>query len=273
MFLPALIIGGLLDYIGVTWFNTSGLYSNVYQISAMNFNVINRLNIDTFLINLGMMQTSSGHTFGSNGPLWSLANEWWYYIFPLLVVLIFKFNNFALKIMSIICFLILLSVLNFNIILYAGIWFMGMAATKIKLNVPKYTVLGISLFVLLLFFISKIRLFSLEPFYYDIFIGLAIAILLSVNWKSEQHTFRLKATNKKLADFSYTLYLFHFPFVLLLISILNSCHIDVIKKQPVFSTYIIFTFFIIAVYFYSYLMSLVFEKNTYKIRNRLEQIL
>src|SRR6202030_1593882 len=37
-----------------------------------------------FLGNLFFVQTILCRTFGSNGPLWSLANEFWYYVlFPL----------------------------------------------------------------------------------------------------------------------------------------------------------------------------------------------
>lgn len=271
VFLPALFVGGILDYIGVTWFNASGLYSNAYHISAMNFSVMDRLNVETFFINLGMMQTSLGATFGSNGPLWSLANEWWYYISPLLFLLVFKFNSWTLKIISIVIFLILLIVLNSSIILYASIWFLGMLATKIKLQASKYSILGIGFLVVLSFFISRTRLWSLEPFYYDLFIAFAITILLFVDLKGEQRTLPFKTTNKQLADFSYTLYLFHFPFVLLGISIFNSWY-NIINKQPTLSIYLVFTFFIIASYFYTYLMSLVFEKNTRKIRKRLEEL-
>jgi peptidoglycan/LPS O-acetylase OafA/YrhL len=38
----------------------------------------------TFVGNLAFLQTIAVPIFGTNGPMWSLANEFWYYlIFPL----------------------------------------------------------------------------------------------------------------------------------------------------------------------------------------------
>ncbi len=43
----------------------------------------------TFLANIFFMQTIVSPVFGLNGPLWSLANEFWYYmLFPLLAIAI-----------------------------------------------------------------------------------------------------------------------------------------------------------------------------------------
>jgi peptidoglycan/LPS O-acetylase OafA/YrhL len=44
----------------------------------------------TLIGNLGFVQTICVPVFGTNGPLWSLANEFWYYVmFPLAVGVIF----------------------------------------------------------------------------------------------------------------------------------------------------------------------------------------
>jgi peptidoglycan/LPS O-acetylase OafA/YrhL len=38
------------------------------------------LGFSTFVGNLLQLQTIVVSSLGSNGPLWSLANEWWYYV-------------------------------------------------------------------------------------------------------------------------------------------------------------------------------------------------
>jgi peptidoglycan/LPS O-acetylase OafA/YrhL len=127
VFIPALIIGGIIDLLGSHWFNYHSIYDNAFHISAMNFSVVDRLNIEVLLINLGMMQTSLGPTLGSNGPLWSLANEWWYYMLPLFSYLLIKSPAVLVQFVLGLSIVILLYILDLSIILYFIIWLLGMS--------------------------------------------------------------------------------------------------------------------------------------------------
>ena len=77
--------GLLWDKLGSSVFTSTGLYSHPLP----NFGsaiVQTRLGIGNFLGNLSFLQTILVPTFGSNGPLWSLANEFWYYVlFPVML--------------------------------------------------------------------------------------------------------------------------------------------------------------------------------------------
>lgn len=72
--IPALALGGVLDYIrNETW----GLNSHA------GFETVASLTGETLLGNILFLQTLMVPPFGSNWALWSLANEFWYYIvFP-----------------------------------------------------------------------------------------------------------------------------------------------------------------------------------------------
>jgi peptidoglycan/LPS O-acetylase OafA/YrhL len=80
--IPGLLFGLLWDKLGISTFGSTGIYSHPLP----NFGaaiVESRMGIGAFLGNLSFLQTIVVPTFGSNGPLWSLANEFWYYIlFP-----------------------------------------------------------------------------------------------------------------------------------------------------------------------------------------------
>src|SRR5277367_2539751 len=80
--IPGLLFGLLWDKLGSSIFASTGVYSN----PIVNFGsaiVQTRMGIGTFLGNMFFLQTIVVPTFGSNGPLWSLANEFWYYVlFP-----------------------------------------------------------------------------------------------------------------------------------------------------------------------------------------------
>ena len=91
---PVLIAGLLLtitaDTVGLTYFAGSELYfvRRSYHLNLLHaFNPEVSLGWTVLLGNLAMCQTILTTTFGTDGPLWSLANEFWYYVlFPLLMM-------------------------------------------------------------------------------------------------------------------------------------------------------------------------------------------
>ena len=84
----ALILGAVVDMSGASFFQSTGLYNGTTKgnIAVLPENITQRVNVAGFFGNLAMLQNIKVQTFGSNGPLWSLAHEWWYYLlFPLLL--------------------------------------------------------------------------------------------------------------------------------------------------------------------------------------------
>lgn len=83
--LPALVLGGALDLLGITLGRAPALYAGQVQ-NHMLSNVSQALTPGIFAGNLLFVQGIFVATLGSNGALWSLANEFWYYIlFPLCI--------------------------------------------------------------------------------------------------------------------------------------------------------------------------------------------
>ena len=83
--IPALLFGGLLDVAGIHPFGPGGIYSGQTGTHELTFAVLNRLSVPILVGNYAFLQGIYVPTFGSNGPQWSLANEFWYYrVFPLL---------------------------------------------------------------------------------------------------------------------------------------------------------------------------------------------
>jgi len=84
--LPALVLTGGLDYLayrrpaGHFYFDQPIYHFNPRPIAGQE-------TPGAFLGNALFLQTIAAPTFGSNGPLWSLANEFWYYVlFPALAL-------------------------------------------------------------------------------------------------------------------------------------------------------------------------------------------
>lgn len=83
--LPALVLTFCLDRLGMASSSAAGYQGEWYSLLSSGPQVFTDHSVATFLGNLAFLQTITVPVFGSNGPLWSLANEFWYYIaFPLL---------------------------------------------------------------------------------------------------------------------------------------------------------------------------------------------
>jgi peptidoglycan/LPS O-acetylase OafA/YrhL len=85
---PGLLLGALWDLVGVRFFNHSGIYSAPLVAFCCGIPA-QRLNMSSFLGSLFFLQTRFTTVLGSNSPLWSLFNEFWYYVlFPVLIAVI-----------------------------------------------------------------------------------------------------------------------------------------------------------------------------------------
>lgn len=186
----------------------------------------------TFLANMFFMQTITSPVFGLNGPLWSLANEFWHYmLFPLLAIpigLIESRKDFfcamAFVFAMTIVWYLLKDILNCFIV-----WIMGVVVyllqTKIKSLSP--IIDRIFIFASILFFslslgysksTALIRNISIEP---DFAVSLSFAFLCPIfTYQTSSKTRWPWFTNFSLhiSEVSYSLHLLHFPIVILIVS-------------------------------------------------------
>lgn len=83
---PALLLGLAYDYAGIHLLHGE-LYSGQSGAATIREPVASRLGLEVLLGNVVFLQKLAVPPFGSNGPLWSLANEFWYYLwYPALLV-------------------------------------------------------------------------------------------------------------------------------------------------------------------------------------------
>ncbi|WP_331774351.1 acyltransferase family protein [Sulfurospirillum sp. 1612] len=253
--IPALIIGYILDYYGNI--NFSDLYTNVFHISSMNSNVSEHLSLLTLVGNMLNLQTIFVSTLGTNGPLWSLANEWSYYI---LFILLFINNWTRILFLGIV---VLLVFKNIDILIYSSIWFMGSYIVLVKKRlIHRYLAVTILFIILIL---SR----KYNEFYIDLALALSISLLINSLKNDISSRVYFKNLNHKMADFSYSLYLFHFPFFVFLISVFYIYGVNSILMQPTITNLLYYFSFMLLIYLYVYLLFFVFEKNTINIQKYL----
>ena len=84
--LPALVLTCLWDFIGSRFGMDRSIYLGTALAKINVGRVADKISVPIFFGNLVFLQTILVPVFGSDTPLWSLANEFWYYvIYPCLV--------------------------------------------------------------------------------------------------------------------------------------------------------------------------------------------
>jgi peptidoglycan/LPS O-acetylase OafA/YrhL len=238
--------------------------------------------LKTFGANIFFLQTITAPVFGTNGPLWSLSNEFWYYVLFPILLLIFKghIRNKKLSIYQ----RLALGVLGLGLALQLPlgilkgflIWCLGLliyatqGRTTGKLNGYLLAIGSILFGVALAYSKSEAmqRNLGVSP---DFLVGttfciLAIGIVSRTPSTSSSVWFRNLA--KLTSNFSFSLYLIHFP----LVALIGGLFYRDVKLQPDFNGLLCFSLWLILLLFCGYFFYLIFERRTDNVRRRIEMI-
>lgn len=264
--IPALLLSLLWDTIGLNNFSTAYTYTGTIK-SLPEISPTGKLGMDAFLGNMFFLQTIKFPTYGSNGALWSLANEFWYYlIFPLFYFSIVKFYNRIIRILLLMLALLSLFFVGSAISIYFLVWLMGGVAYIFIKNSwfsnKNLTAKFLILFLIFMGTLAGIR-FKLAPtIFNDFSLGAVTALFLCILAKVPMQNRYLRITTKTFSDISYTLYLTHFSFAILIVSgLLNH---RVAMNGINFLFYLLFLLLILT---YSYGIYYLFERNTGMVKN------
>jgi peptidoglycan/LPS O-acetylase OafA/YrhL len=203
--LPALALGALLDNARIAaWgLNAHAGFETATSLSAV-----------ALTGNLLYLQTIVVHTFGSNHPLWSLANEFWYYItFPLfLAPLMINKSLLQRTILFLLGGVIILFIAKHNISLpwLYTLWLLGAVVRFVRLRPIKSSTLAwsIAAAALLTFPYLHPRIGMLATQ----LVGITFAIaLLETHWQTPETGRSWATIAKSLSSFSFSLYVVHSP--------------------------------------------------------------
>nr|WP_276562917.1 acyltransferase [Paenibacillus anseongense] len=188
-------------------------------------------NIKEFIGNLFYLQNIFVGSYGSNGPLWSLSYEFWYYMLFPIIILLFLNQKKILKVVYLFIALAIILLIGQRMSYYFLIWLVGMlvlllpATRRVK---NKFTMTASFLFVCLAMIMRPLvnngRLFvkhyTNDLFIVDLFIGLSLGLLIYIfmhgtakKTKPESEKKWIEKTSKLVASFSFSLYLIHYPII------------------------------------------------------------
>jgi peptidoglycan/LPS O-acetylase OafA/YrhL len=223
--IPGLLFGLLWDVLGGSLLATKGIYTHPVAdlgpaIAADN------LTAGNFIGNLFYLQTIFCSTFGSNGPLWSLANEFWYYaLFPVALAAGIAWARRSMRTV------IPLAALVFCLCFFLGlekligflIWISGCALvfaySRMRLRAQGVVIVYmLASSVILGGCLLAARTVNGSALGSDLAVGIAFTLFLFgiLQFEAGAGSPSYANTGRFFAGFSYSLYVLHFPLLLFL---------------------------------------------------------
>jgi len=272
--IPALLLGSCLDWVGLHIRNSSDLYSGHSGMHSLTVDVHSRLNLPTFVCNSVFLQTlviPASHgwqapTLGTNGPLWSLSNEFWYYLaFPLLALLIAGVEPLWARITYGIGLALWGWLVGAGIVLLGIPWLFGVLIHYLPVMPPLRS------WVRVLFMLTAVgllggslllgRLFPGLTFDLLLGVGVAVAIWLILHCATSSLPRWYVIVAQRMARSSYTLYLAHFPLLILLKALLDLPRSN-LNWHSLWEAFAV----LLVIFVYAQLVYEGFEKNTDRVR-------
>ncbi|MEZ0601037.1 acyltransferase family protein [Paraburkholderia sp. IW21] len=266
---PALLLTLFWDRMGIALVG-GPFYLGTEGTFDQQINVASHLGQATLLCNLAFLQTLTCGTYGSNGPLWSLANEFWYYMwFPACYVLMRQRRGLSAIAAGV---LALGTMVAFPSLLSGfGLWLLGVVLVVLEKRFPaRSTRTGLPWFTLAsgAVFLAALVLSRMFLWNSDWIVGVPCFVFLRcILWENV----RLRpAPISRLAvlfsGFSYSLYLTHFSFILFVAAVMFGQRIQFDGRGA-----LVFVTMLVVCYVYAFAVYLLFEQNTKRVQRGIRQ--
>jgi peptidoglycan/LPS O-acetylase OafA/YrhL len=267
--IPALVITWAIDRLGLWLHPDSPVYLG--QLTALpNINPTEKSSFGVFLGNLFFLQEITVPTFGSNGPLWSLSYEFWYYVlFPLIALATARHSPFISRFFCTVLAAAILLFVGKTIASYFLIWLTGSLAYFLyqrNTGSDRATLLiSVLLFILVL---AGTRAGWNSTLINEFSLGLSAGFLVLTLSHLTTTNRLLLVVARHTSSASYTIYLVHLPIsILVTVSLFDS---RAGWSATYFGTYLLlFT----AILLVAYLVWFLFERHTPFLKAKLKSFL
>ena len=215
---PAFALIALLNMVGIVGFH--GLDTGVYPSDTLA-----TMRASTLACNGAFLQNGFCHTYGDDGALWSLCNEFWYYvIWPFLLLSLYASVRWkravfgAVAVAILVVFTIPVDRTWSMVVPYMLIWVLGASVGWAKRPLIRSVPLATVIFLISLLSIRLLVRRSLEvdhpgyEFMADLIVGCTFANLITtMRFSKNLKPLLWTRLNYGLAAFSFSLYCIHIP--------------------------------------------------------------
>jgi peptidoglycan/LPS O-acetylase OafA/YrhL len=221
--LPGLVLCALWDWVGLHAGRAPLTYAGL-AANHMTGNVAAALTVRKFFGNLFFLSPMVVPVFGSDGPLWSLPYEFWYYVmFPLAVVALSSKFSVVTRGGNALCLLAAAWFVRGDVLWLFPIWLLGVLLLKApapRVGAAARWVAAV-LYVPAMFWFAKLRGGSgmLHDYAFGALTFLLFWVLLSARERASERAAWVVG-GRGLSRFSYTLYVCHMPLLLLIAAFL-----------------------------------------------------
>jgi peptidoglycan/LPS O-acetylase OafA/YrhL len=274
---PALLLCLFWDRLGIHLGHAPALYAGYVRNNVISGSGIAlRLSPRIFFGNLFFLQTILSPVYGSDVALWSLANEFWYYIlFPLGAIALWRTTRIMSRLVCAALFIVVARFVGMGILIAFPLWLVGVAlfwlpAPSFTPRTGRYLRIFASLIYAPIFFALG-RMSGINGIVSDY--GFAVVtffflrVLLSDNERYSP-TARSVGVSRELARFSYTLYAAHLPFLVFFTALI----VGEVRWYPTPVHILAGMGLLFAVFIYSYVLAFITEFRTDALRRRLEKL-
>lgn len=249
-----------------------GLATAALDPTRLSFGPDNAYSAAAFFGNLVGLQNILVPEFGGNFPLWSLANETWYYVlFPLLAML-FRTRSALQGALILMALAAIVHFLDSAILLYFSIWLLGAAFSRVRIECGAF--LRWSLFLAFVATAVGIRMKGKNNITVDSFVQYLLFSVIFVLFLSSMQYKRQRTRSIELAsrigrffsDFSFTLYVLHIPLMAVFLHVgmppLGNGRLDPNRPMHLLVYLLLYLGLVVG----AYLFHMPFEAQTYRVR-------
>ncbi|WP_157359633.1 acyltransferase family protein [Caldimonas brevitalea] len=265
---PAIALGLMLDLLGARFFNASTIYPPPEPFGVETLANVRNTDWITVLGNVFMLQEIVVETPGTNGVLWSMSYEWWYYVLFGLLGAAAAMPRQRSALGYGVLGLAVAAFLPPGILMMGLLWMIGVGACqayRAGWRVPALLALpafGAVLVVLRVLTIKHDFGLSLD-LVKKLTLSLSFAALLLVNWRPSGT--RISHLHKVLADSSFSLYMTHSPMIVFLAAVANDTFGLQYHRSGDAVGLLLFVLFTAVVYAYSFVFWRLFERHHGKV--------
>ena len=266
---PGLFLCAAWDGLGVSLHTTHALYFGDAANHLMR-DIADQRKVTYFVGNLFFLQGKSVPTFGSNGALWSLANEFWYYLlFPLALMAGWKGQGTTRRVLCCLLFFAICFWLRGDFLALFPIWLVG-AVVSVLPRIPLWA--GVR-WAVVAFYVPLVLTMAVFRGFFDLLIldylltlatGVVLWVLLSSTSKAPNNL--LVNAIRVLARGSFSLYILHMPILAFLAAYL----VGNARWQPTTAHIVAAVAILTCTIMYSFIVAYFTEFRTDVVRESLE---